>query len=591
MRAAVFTSSNRTTALEARIEGHPLAAAADLSESADPFSPENAPIAAGTPAARGWADKLPRRDTADKLVRVFFARVHLNFNIFHRGTFQRRYEAIWRSGAPSPALASSAGPEPGFLCALFLVFALGAQATDQDSQTDTAAIERKYLSLVIRDGLPRLVLTATLSNVQALMLLSLYQHNAGERNTAWMLLGQAARMAIALGMQRDGENENFDPIERNTRRLVWWTLHLFEQSLCFVLGRPGSTDLYEVSASLPDDTVTDGGDLPPDYLAFAVSLSDISLRIKRFVGAISNDYDNPQALDGAADYALRLNQQLLDWTALLPLHLQSDYNFAVTKHRRVVLFLHVQLEHLRTCLGRPYLLGLTSLELDGTSSSGISPNIRTLARLSRLAAKAVVDTLQLLAEAHLLEGQVWFDFFYVHHSCLVLSLPYLSQSSLHGQRQQPASENEDSSFRWAVLNILTIAQHARLAPTYRILINVAIQFARIVGIWPEDIPTRPPSPPNLHVWGQTPSAEHHSPLPDLASWLGGSNGSVSSVAPSTQPLTLEQLLGIDNTGTNVISQNELEGYADVFNFGTGTGQGEGASGDLPFDFFNLGRWE
>jgi len=45
--------------------------------------------------------------------------------------------------------------------------------TGRDNRPEAAAIRRRYLTAVVREGLQRVVLTATLANVHALALLGL----------------------------------------------------------------------------------------------------------------------------------------------------------------------------------------------------------------------------------------------------------------------------------------------------------------------------------------------------------------------------------------------------------------------------------
>jgi len=519
-RANEFTSSDRTTALEARIQGHPVMVGDDSEDS--PVSDDTAmapngsaqatvpsPLEAMTPKPslggmpRLSADLLPDRKLGDRLVKAFFDRVHLNFNLFHRGTFQVRYESSW-----SPANRRPGGElalDPGWLCVLLMVFVLGSQALERDGLKEATSLQVRYLAVVVRAGLQRLILTATMSNVQALALLSLYQHNAGERNASWMLIGHASRMAVALGMQRDGESQNFDFIARNSRRTVWWTLFLFEQNLSFILGRPSATSTVDISASLPDESVTDGGDTPPGYLDHAVRLGEISAKVKRYTASVSPLYDRASQLLKTIGLAVQLDEVLQRWLDDLPAHLRPDTHFATSKHRRSVLLLHATFNHTRSVLGRPHLLCRTNhaLETGGRSSlsevplvappatspdSGelgpMPPLVEQFAQSSLAASRKCISTLIDLASSGSLEGEVWYDYYYMHHAALILSLPFLGDSS----RQDRLLD------RGLVSTALNLAQKSRLAPTYRILINVSIQFAKIVGIGPDDDPSRPSSP-------------------------------------------------------------------------------------------------
>jgi hypothetical protein len=309
------------------------------------------PSSVSNSITRRVADNLPPRLIADTLIAAFFHRVHPNFTLFHRGSFQVRYEAIWSGNTPL-----TEDPDPGWISALYMVFVLGSQAKERDCPTDSQEIQSRYLALVVREGLQRLVLTATTSNVQALALLSLYQHNAGERNTAWMLIGHAARMSVALGIQRDGQHSDYDYLERNSRRMIWWTIYLYEQSLSFVLGRPSVTSTLDTSAKLPDEMAMDGGDFPPDYFLHAVKLGEISVSIKRFVAAISTYYDQHDKIAGFFQIGQRLQESLDKWRSSLPPRLARESHFATSKHRRAVQLLHVTFEHLKSVIGRPFLL-------------------------------------------------------------------------------------------------------------------------------------------------------------------------------------------------------------------------------------------
>ena len=531
-RAEEFTSSNRQTALEAREEGHPVMAADEQSPLSVVQNPSPLAFTPGMAPVR--PDDLPPRHLADRLVNAFFDRVHPDFSLFHRSTFQVRYESIWMMQ----------DAEPGWLCTLYMVFVLGAQALERDGVPEAVSTQSRYLALVIREGLQRLVLTASLLNTQALALLGLYQHNAGERNTAWLLIGHAARMAVSLGMQRDGEHSQFDFIVRNNRRIVWWTLYLYEQNLSFTLGRPSATTTLDMTAQLPDDAVLDHAAAPPGYLAHAVKLGGISAKVKRFIASVSADYDKPDLLTKTTEMAIQIDQLLLSWQEALPPHLKTAAVFATPKHTRSALLLQAMYNHLRSTIGRPYLLCKVDQDLSGGTAP---PQVATLATSAVDAARSCMQVMLQLANTTGLEGELWYDFYYVHHASLILSLPLLVSS--------------DSPDRGLVSTALNYAQQSRLSPTYRILINVSLQFAKIVGIGPADDPSRPASP--TQHGNAVPAFDFYDPT-----W---------SFAPAHNPsLTLEQLLGLT-------PMPQEQGTSDMHNFGQAWGTD---MGDIPWDFFS-----
>jgi hypothetical protein len=201
--------------------------------------------------------------------------------------------------------------------------------------------------------------------------------------------------------------------------------------------------------------------------------------------------------------------------------------------------------HLRSTIGRPYLLCKVNQELSGYPTAA---PIAALATSAVDAARTCMEAMLQLANTHGLEGELWYDFYYVHHASLVLSLPLLVSA--------------DSPDRGIISNALNYAQQSRLSPTYRILINVSLQFARIVGIGPADDPSRPASPNGMS--GMPPPAF-------------GYNDPTWMLPPAqNQSLTLEQLLGLS-------PMPQPQGTSDMLNFGQTWGT---EMGDIPWDFFN-----
>ena len=149
--------------------------------------------------------------------------------------------------------------EPGWICCIFMMLVFGAQVLEDRDKKQSVQIQRHYLDLV-QARLHQMISATTLVNVQGLLLLQLYQHNCTERNSAFMLLGCASRMAMALGMHREGTSGGFDEMEREVRKRVWWTAYVFEQNQCAILGRPCAIDDTEVNVSFPNEAKRDGGE-------------------------------------------------------------------------------------------------------------------------------------------------------------------------------------------------------------------------------------------------------------------------------------------------------------------------------------------
>lgn len=452
-------------------------------------TPDSWDMSSGPPTAR-FLDLLPPKEVADSLLRTFFDRVHPNFVVFHRPSFQQEYDSLWSA---STALADE--PDAGWVCSLFMAFAFGAQALENDGIPDATSIQRRYLRMV-RARFQRLAFTASLSNVQALLLLQLYEHNSGERNTGWVLLGFAARMAIALGLHREGPNKSFDPVERNTRRVVWWTLFTYEQSVSFVMGRPTCIEPVEVNAKAPDEAAFESGEYPPDYTGHFLALTSVLNRIKRFMTMLSTKWMKQEELLPSLDTARHLLADLSNWEANLPRHLASEWQFASPRHRRAVTLMHIYFCHIKVMVTRSYLLCKVSTNIDrllqphNPSVRPVDSNIEALAHECRVSANTLINHLLRLSHFGLLEGIAWVDFYYAWHASLALSLDFLARP-----RGSMINTAMDRDHRATVSLIIQTSKRYRLASTYQILSHIAIQVAEIVEIGCDDEQLQPPPHP------------------------------------------------------------------------------------------------
>lgn len=426
---------------------------------------------------------LPAREVADALVEAYFDRVHPNYMIFHRGTFQVRYESIWiEQKRPVQEF------EPGLICSIFMMFVFGAQALEHHDEQKSVQMQRRYLELV-QSRTYQLLHTTSLLNVQAILLLQLHQHNATERNTSWMLLGCASRMALALGMHREGATGGFDSIEREVRRRVWWTLYIFEQNLCTILGRPSAIDDVEVTITLPNENLLDGADcVPPGYIDYAVRLAKLSSEIKKKIYVIPNS-----SMDGGEipdiSTATHLVQKLESWHRSLPPYIRLECLSLVPKQRRAVLLLHIQYHHAQSLITRPFILRKTRALITPQADkndplSDLDAKELDLSHACGTSARKVAILLQQLAAGGMFEGVAWLDAYYLYHCILILSLDFLARPTSQKDTQ------EDIARRAAVQDVVDAVRNMKLCPTFTILTQVALQFAKIVGVFDESATVR-----------------------------------------------------------------------------------------------------
>jgi hypothetical protein len=478
---ADFVSLRTSKALEPRIterEIEGVDGATSQPDGAIPLLPSRPPITPGSsqfPRVNNEriSEFLPPRSTADALVQAFFQNIHPNYPLFHRSWFQLHYEAVWVRKADWVQ-----DLDPGWVSCLSMIFVFGAQVLEPHDRQQAAIIQRRYTGLV-HQTLSRLVATTSIWNVQALLLLQLYEHNAGERNASWMFLGCALRMAIALGMHREGTSVGFDPIERNIRKRVWWTLYIFEKLLSVILGRPSAIDESEISVDLPEESMFESGDIPADYTNYFVGLTRLLERVKRMMYPLPND-NNAESLSYLLSSAKELLEALDTWYSGLPNHLLPVTASLVSKQSRAVLLLHVCHLYAKVLVTKPLLLQRVNMELGSLERREATlPNLPqeaiSLSRECVEAAEKSLGYLKMLFEAGLLDGVSWIDVYYIYHSVFILCLDILVRPV------NSVESREDIQRKALIKSSMEITRLTRLAPTFRILAQVASQFASSVG--------------------------------------------------------------------------------------------------------------
>jgi proline utilization trans-activator len=293
-------------------------------------------------------------------------------------------------------------------------------------------------------------------------------------------------MAMALGMHREGTSGGFDDLEREVRKRIWWTTYLFEQHQCAVLGRPCAIDDTEVNVSFPNELVLDGGQsVPQNYVEHAVRLSKIMSEVRRRIYASS-----ATRLDSRTRLAVQLLLELGSWNHSLPHHLRLEYTSHSPKHRRAVIFLHIQFHMTQVLVSRPFILRKVGVELarklgKHVRSQDLDEEELKLSHACCTYSEHIIILLLQLLSAGMFDGVAWIDAFYVYHGVFVLALDFLARP--WNDEDTP----EDRSRKQAVIDIMAAMHNIRLCPTFTILTQVSFQLAKIVGIFD------PPPLPNV----------------------------------------------------------------------------------------------
>lgn len=397
---------------------------------------------------------LPDADVTEKLISSYFENVHDDHPLFHRATFQEQYETFVAGSMStrSAPRSTESRADAGWLACVHLILVFGSIVTPG---THARQSQRQSLSVAYK-CIPQLTTKCALSNVQALLLLSLYFHGINERNAAWNLVGAATRISFALGLHQNNLASQFRPVERETRRRVWCTLFRFEQFLCSSLGRPSGISDPEVEVTAPNEALLDGGiskDLPDADLR----LQNILVLAKRVVGSRKRQANkrHPHGHIEHSSSQLEQNtpQDILDkldkWMNTLSNHLQlpeiwiaADYgnesgislaqlhqslSRSSPRFLRALVLLHMQYHYITLLVTRPALLLNASSGISKeTDRHGDSQSGPSLVENSFASAIQIALLVLLLDKCSLLNGVIGLDIYYAYSAAMALLLRTLS---------------------------------------------------------------------------------------------------------------------------------------------------------------------
>lgn len=472
-----------------------------------------------------YLNHLPPQHTMDTLVESYFTKIHAEFPIFHRATFEdelelyvvrcRNIKAPKPPHGSHPSISQSSGPDWGWLACLHLVLLLGSLGVPQLRHSEFRTLRRDCLSTV-RLCLPHLVNKCTTTNVQALLLQSLFLHNNNNRNGAWNLLGTATRISFALGLHRDDLGTAFRPIERELRKRIFCTLYGFENFLSSSLGRPSGLNEFDVEVQAPRDGFLD------DSTGASSKFTTASLKLQRILGQtraaiarlkarLENIHLLPFSVDESSSSPApdeEILEQLDMWQQHLPSHLsiqsvssvdgialprrssisatsvdlsleelKTSLSRQTTTQLRALIMLHIQYHYIALLVTRPTLLWEVALShsrgnsrsgsqgpavtdsngADCAAKSAISPKVTKC----RYHACQLVALVVLLDRFRLLDGVSSLDLFYAYCAALALILSLL---------RTPRSAS--SADRSSIVENQVIAEEQKLQDSIRSLIGI-----------------------------------------------------------------------------------------------------------------------
>lgn len=177
-------------------------------------------------------------------------------------------------------------------------------------------------------------------SLQAIIFMIMFLQSSANLSTCYSFIGVALRSAVRMGFHRN-ISTNFNPIERETRRRVFWVIRKMDTYVAALLGFPKMLNEEDVDQELPieidDEYITTTGILPmPEGTISIYAASNAHTRLMAILAKVIKFIYPIKGLEscvtgntsGSASYNIshlkikEIEQDLQEWLDKLPMALR-----------------------------------------------------------------------------------------------------------------------------------------------------------------------------------------------------------------------------------------------------------------------------
>ncbi|KIM89520.1 hypothetical protein PILCRDRAFT_227592 [Piloderma croceum F 1598] len=265
---------------------------------------------------------LPKdRQTVKHIINVYFTRLNFNRPALDKADFERDLNALYDGEITSHH-------DQGFICMLYLVLALGTlnEVNHRANKADNTTTSPNAGKRLMPEGWPehgeffewglfyKPEIQATISALQALILLHWYLYTERQGRSLWRLVGGLVRLAVELGLHHDPFSQGiFTDAECQLRIRLWGIVMVHDRGTSILLGRPLGIAPYD--SNTPHPSRPKNGQLSDCSEHFV-----LSHEIAEMQADIINSLYTPtsQSPDTIMRHATRIVKSMVEFTRQLP---------------------------------------------------------------------------------------------------------------------------------------------------------------------------------------------------------------------------------------------------------------------------------
>ncbi|CDK26232.1 unnamed protein product [Kuraishia capsulata CBS 1993] len=189
---------------------------------------------------RALAKLLPKKSQCDLLIKHYMEEISWIYRTMHLASFCEEYEKFWASKVKDMDTA--------FIGLIFSMLAVISLFLPQDkiSGEGYSVLELRKLSSLWYHGCRQAMIVSgfemkpNLTHLHTFSVLQTYFYAINDSNTLHSLLGQAVVSAQILGLHdvKQPSDENYDRIDYEIRKRIWWDLCSCDTYQAFCMSRP-----------------------------------------------------------------------------------------------------------------------------------------------------------------------------------------------------------------------------------------------------------------------------------------------------------------------------------------------------------------
>ncbi|KAJ9157319.1 C6 transcription factor [Pleurostoma richardsiae] len=302
--------------------------------------------------------QLPPFDFAKRLYLAQHAYIGTIFSFLDEHSFQQRVKRVYAS-PPDPTNRDDCL----IYCQILLVFAFGQMYSVNQWTGNEGPPGFHYFKHALQ-FLPDAREDGSILFAEVLSYVAYYMQTINRRDSAYLYIGLALRMAISLGLHQEVLDQDMDMYEREQRRRLWWSTYSLERLLCVTSGHPISISDDDIDVLLPSPV--DGED--PRRAAVLRNYTLLS----RILGRIGQEIYRKKRQSGTSLSASIQNimKSLSEWFAQLPPEVRLE-PADLDKHvSREIVSTYLHYYHCINMTARPLLLYAVQRQMAANAANG-----------------------------------------------------------------------------------------------------------------------------------------------------------------------------------------------------------------------------